>query len=63
MARKKTTPIGRQIKKRLIDKGMTLQDLAVEVGASKQYISHIINGYRTGDKYLPQIKEVLGIKD
>lgn len=53
--------IGKTIKKRLIDKGMTYTELADLIGTSPQYVSHIICGYRSGKKYMKKIKEVLEI--
>lgn len=38
------TPIGIEIKKRLIDKHMTQVELAKKVGTSKNYITDIIYG-------------------
>lgn len=46
------TPLGKEIKKKLIDKDMTQVELAEQLGVTKQYITKIITGTRTGDKYL-----------
>ena len=35
--RQKLTPLGKEIKKRLIDKGMTQVELAAELGITRQY--------------------------
>lgn len=40
------TPLGIEIKKRLIDKHMTQVELAKRVGTSKNYISDLIYGKR-----------------
>ena len=40
---------------------MTYGELGQLVGTSPVYISHIVNGYRSGDKYMKKIKEILGI--
>lgn len=55
--------VGKIIKKKLIDRGMTYAELADLVGASPQYVSHIICGYRSGKKYISKIKEVLDISE
>ena len=49
------TPLGKEIKKKLIDKDMTQVELAEQLGVTKQYITKIITGTRTGDKYLCRI--------
>lgn len=55
------TPIGKEIKKKLIDKDMTQVELAEQLGVTKQYITKIITGTRTGDKYLCRIGAILEI--
>lgn len=52
---------GKKIKIRLIELGMSQAELAEQIGASRIYMNHIISGYRTGDKYIRAIEEVLGI--
>lgn len=59
---KDTTPLGKVIKKRLIDQGMTQIQLAEIVGTSPKYLSLIIRGDRTGRKYMPRIIDVLGME-
>jgi len=53
--KKKLTPFGVLVKKRLLDLEMTQVELAQAVGTSKNYLSLILYGERTGDKYLPRI--------
>ena len=55
------TPLGKEIKKKLIDKDMTQVELAEQLGVTKQYITKIITGTRTGDKYLCWIGAILDI--
>jgi transcriptional regulator with XRE-family HTH domain len=61
MAEQKLTPFGIEVKKRLIELGKTQNQLASEVGTSKVYLSMILYGKRSGEKYLPLIKDVLEI--
>jgi len=55
------TPIGLEIKKRLLDKGLKNHELAKMIGVEKSYISHIITGNKYGSKHIPKIAEILGI--
>lgn len=55
------TPLGKEIKKKLIDKEMTQVELANQLGVTKQYITKIITGTRTGEKYLCRIGDILDI--
>ena len=55
------TPLGKEKKKKLIDKDMTQVELAEQLGVTKQYITKIITGTRTGDKYLCRIGAILDI--
>ena len=49
------TPFGRYVAKALIDKNMTKAQLATVIGASPQYLSYILYGNRSGEKYLSAI--------
>lgn len=51
--------IGKQIKKRLIDKNMTARQLAAAVGTSPQYLNSILHGRKPIDKYREAIQKVL----
>lgn len=55
------TEFGREVKKILIDKGMTQAELAKEIGTSKQYLSMVLVGTKKNSKYVDKIKEVLGM--
>ena len=59
--RPKYSKLGKQIKKRLIDKRMTACDLAEMLGISPQYLNKIIHGVRPGNKYLAEISRILEI--
>jgi transcriptional regulator with XRE-family HTH domain len=53
---------GLEIRKKLIELGMTQRELAELVGASEEYIWHITHGRRKGTKYVERIKEVLNLE-
>lgn len=57
----KLTPLGKAIKKKLVDKGMTQKQLAEELGASETYLCDIFIGRRTGEKYLERMAQILKI--
>lgn len=52
---KRLTKLGKLIVKALIDRDMTKTQLAAMVGTSPQYLSYILYGTRSGEKYLPAI--------
>ena len=56
---KKLTPFGKLVVKTLADRDMTKADLAAEIGTAPQYLSYILNGTRSGGKYLPAIVAAL----
>ena len=58
---KNLTPLGREIKSKLINKNMTQRELAQTLGITPQYITKILSGSRSGERYLPRIGEILGI--
>lgn len=58
---KKPTPFGRLVLKALIDQEMTRAALAAEVGISPQYLSYILNGTRSGKRYIEAIVQVLAL--
>lgn len=51
----KLTPFGKYVSKTLTDKDMTKTQLAEAIGTSPQYLSYILYGTRSGEKYLPAI--------
>ena len=58
---KKLTPLGKDIKKKLADKDMSQVELAERVGTSKSYLSRIMRGGKSGEKYLTAICIVLDL--
>lgn len=61
MKKRKLTPLGVIIRKRLLDKEMTQLQLAKEIGTTKVYLNYILHGERRGKKYLPRIFAALEI--
>lgn len=59
--KKRLTPLGRLVVKALIDQDMTKVELAGKIGTSPQYLSYILYGVRSGEKYLPAIIAVLNL--
>lgn len=55
MLTRETTPYGKDVKCKLVEKGMTQKDLASQVGTSKQYLDKILFGERAGNMYLENI--------
>ena len=55
----KLTPLGKYVTKALINKEMSKTQLAEVVGTSPQYLSYILYGNRSGEKYLPAIVAAL----
>ena len=55
------TPFGREVKKRLIDLGLSQTQLEKELGIPYCYLTAMIIGKRSGIKYLPRVAEYLGI--
>lgn len=64
MKTKKTgrlTPFGKAVKKKLIDKGLTMSSFAEHIGIDKRYLSDILYGRRSGAKYVATIAAKLEI--
>ncbi|MEF2965640.1 helix-turn-helix transcriptional regulator [Paenibacillus sp. M1] len=57
--KRQLTPIGKAVKKRLIEVGKTHRQLAEEIGTSEQYLNSILYGARSGRNYLPKIARIL----
>lgn len=57
----KLTPFGKLVVKALTDRDMTRAQLADEIGTSPQYLSYILYGTRSGEKYLPAIVAALAL--
>lgn len=60
-ANSKLTRFGKLVVKALTDKDMTKTQLAEEIGTSPQYLSYILYGVRSGEKYLPLIVATLNL--
>ena len=58
-ANSKLTKFGKLVVKALTDKDMTKTQLADEIGTSPQYLSYLLYGVRSGEKYLPLIVATL----
>ncbi|MDF2877620.1 MAG: Helix-turn-helix domain [Clostridia bacterium] len=54
---------GIEIRKKLLELGMSQKELANQIGASENYIWHITHGRRKGTKYISQITEILKLDD
>ena len=51
----KLCPLGNLVVKALADQEKTKSQLAAEIGTSPQYLSYILYGVRSGEKYLPAL--------
>ena len=58
--RKKLTAYGRAVKLRLLEREMSQVELAGQLGCSRQYLTRILVGERSGSKYIERIEEILG---
>lgn len=62
MKKRRLTPFGERIKERLVDINMTQKQLAKKLGTSNAYLSMILYGERSGEKYINEMKSILGIQ-
>ncbi|MDO5361944.1 MAG: helix-turn-helix transcriptional regulator [Eubacteriales bacterium] len=53
----------KEVKIQLIHKGMTMTNLAEEMGISISYLSDLLNGKRTNQAQLDRIKTFLNLSD
>lgn len=53
----------KQVRIELIHKGMTMKDLADEMGISVSYLSELLNSTRTNQAQLDKIKYLLDIDE
>lgn len=61
MKKRKLTPFGMLIRKRLLELGLSQAWLAKQVGTTKVYLNYILHGERSGKKYRSKILETLDI--
>jgi len=61
MKGRRMTKFGKLVTKALVDRGWTKTRLAEEIGTSPQYLSYILYGIRSGEKYFPAIIAVLDL--
>lgn len=54
---------GKRVKKQLIELEMTQRDLAKKVGVHENYLTDILNGRRSGEKYKEKIQKIIKIKN
>ncbi len=59
MRKRKLTPFGEDVKRKLIEINMTQKKLAEDIQTSEVYLSMILYGERSGDKYIDLIKKKL----
>lgn len=57
----KLTAFGKLVVKALTDRDMTKTQLAAEIGTSPPYLSYILYGVRSGEKYIPAIVAALDL--
>lgn len=59
--KRKLSPLGKLVVKAITDQDMTRAQLADAIGTSPQYLSYILHGVRSGEKYLPAIVAALSL--
>ncbi|MBP3037949.1 helix-turn-helix transcriptional regulator [Bacillaceae bacterium Marseille-Q3522] len=57
------TEFGAEARKVMLLKGVTMTELAKEIGISTNYLSDIFKGARAGTKYLSQISKILEMEE
>lgn len=57
----KLTAFGKLVVKALTDQDMTKADLAAQIGTSPVYLSRLLYGVRSGEKYIPAIIVALSL--
>lgn len=57
------TEFGAEARKLMLLKGITVTQLAKELGISTNYVSDIFKGARSGRKYKNRIAEILGMEE
>lgn len=62
MNKRKLTKFGERVKDRLIEVNMTQKTLAKKIGTSEVYLSMILYGERSGNKYKQVIEDILFVE-
>ncbi|HHW39119.1 MAG TPA: helix-turn-helix transcriptional regulator [Bacillales bacterium] len=52
---------GVRVKKRLIELNMTQRQLAKNIGVNENYLTDILNGRRSGKKYIDRLTKTLAL--
>lgn len=61
--RRKLTPFGKAVKKKVIEKDMSLAELADLLGISRQHLTNILAGERPGNDYRLRIVNILELPE
>ncbi|SHE69512.1 helix-turn-helix domain-containing protein [Alkalibacter saccharofermentans] len=61
MKKRKLTTFGIEVKNKLTDLNITQKKLSEELGFSPVYLSMILYGERSGEKYINEIKKYLDL--
>lgn len=57
----KLTAFGKLVVKALVDQNMSKAELAEQIGTSPVYLSRLLYGVRSGEKYIPAIIVALSL--
>lgn len=63
MKKRKLTAFGEKVKSKLVELNMTQKALAKKLGTSDVYLSMILYGERSGEKYKDSIVKILEISE
>lgn len=58
---KRPTPLGCRVRARLAELNLTQAELCERIGCHPNYLLRILDGSRSGEKYLPAIYRELGL--
>ena len=58
---KRLSPLGKIVANALVDQDMTKSELARAIGTTPPYLSYILYGIRSGEKYIPAIIATLDL--
>lgn len=56
------TDFGAEARKRMLQQGITMQEIAKQLNVSTPYVSDIFKGARKGEKQKPLIAKMLGME-